>query len=546
MRKVLAAAALAFLLVGGFGAALAATVVHVEIPFGGTASTVVTGTCTVAGKGTRSCEFSRQVAIPYTGTAVTDATVPDPTTAPTTTAPTTTSAPPATVTITSPADGATVSGRIAFTATVSTVPARVEFTIDGGMLSTEFESPYVYGGDGNTLDTTTLANGTHALAARAVLTDGSSVQAGATVNVQNSAPPPPPSGRSSLRGPILFRYGASYGAAQTTAGQGYDRYGVVVVGYGDDAKVAQLPTAKGLAYRLMAEAHPCANDQDCLSGISQQTADAAGCSLRTSSGAYLARGTYHLFDVGSAACQQRWADNVAARLAAKGLDGLFIDNLICDFADELSDNGPGSSAKYPTKAAQRAAVVSFAQAVSSQLQARGYYVLANTFCYGDSSAASNTAWWVDVAPYPNGLITESFEQNPSNYSELKYDCPSCSWMGDWRARLDVLDAAQAAGADAWELSSGGSLAAAKYACASFLLRWNGKGGGCGADTGGADPYDASGWAFPVGAPTGAMVQSGTAFYRLFAAGKAIVNPDPSSSAIVAGVGLAPKSAYVGP
>lgn len=354
--------------------------------------------------------------------------------------------------------------------------------------------------------------------------------------------PSPPAGKQSITGPILFRYGNSYGATQTTAGQGYDRYSIVVVGYGDDAKVAQLPTAKGFAYRLMAEAHPCANDQDCLSGISQQTADRIGCSLKNAGANFLARGTYHLYDIGSVACQQQWIDNVAARLTLKGLDGLFIDNLICDFADELSDNGP--AVKYPTKAAQRTAVISFAQNVSSQLQAQGFYVLTNTFCYGDSSATSNTAWWNDVAAYPNGLITESFEQNPGNYTELKYDCPSCSWMGDWKARLDVIDAAQNAMSDAWELSSGGNLTVAKYACASFLLRWNAKGGGCGANTGGADPYDAAGWTYSVGTPTGTMTQSGGAFYRTFTGGRVIVNPSLSTQTVL-GVTLPAKSAYIG-
>jgi Big-like domain-containing protein len=94
------------------------------------------------------------------------------------------------VTITSPLAGATLDGNVSFTATVSNVtPTRVEFTVDGGSTWTESLSPYVYNGDGNTLDTTTLSNGSHTLAARAYLSDGSSVATSIQVNVQNSSTP---------------------------------------------------------------------------------------------------------------------------------------------------------------------------------------------------------------------------------------------------------------------------------------------------------------------------------------------------------------------
>jgi hypothetical protein len=329
---------------------------------------------------------------------------------------------------------------------------------------------------------------------------------------------------------------------QTTAGQGYDRYGVVVVGYGDDSKVSQLPTAKGLTYKTMLEVFSCSSSDICLSGASYSDALAAGALMKHSDGSLMVSASgYYLGDIGSATYQNLWVQKVSARLAAQHVDGVFIDNVICNNFAENS----GTSAKYPDDASWRAAALSFVKNVSAQMQAKGFYVLMNTYCYGNGSAASNTAWWNDVAPYPDGMITESFEQNPSSYTDLKYDCPSCSWMGDWKARLDVLDSAQAAGTDAWELSSGGSLVAAKYACASFRLKWNGKGGGCGADTGGVDPYDGSGWTYPIGTPTGTMTQSGAAYYRMYSNGKVIVNPS-TSSVTVLGVTLAAKTAYIGP
>jgi len=97
-------------------------------------------------------------------------------------------APAPTVSITSPSNGQTVSGSVAFTASVSgATPARVELSVDSGTPYVDTASPYT-----STLNTTTLANGTHTLTAKAVMSDGTSVSANVTVNVQNAASPPPP------------------------------------------------------------------------------------------------------------------------------------------------------------------------------------------------------------------------------------------------------------------------------------------------------------------------------------------------------------------
>jgi hypothetical protein len=99
-----------------------------------------------------------------------------------------------TVTITSPTAGATISGNITFAASVSGgTPARVELSIDAGTPYVETAAPYVYNGDGNTLDTTTLANGHHTLSAKVVMSDGTSATSSATVDVENQAPTAPPS-----------------------------------------------------------------------------------------------------------------------------------------------------------------------------------------------------------------------------------------------------------------------------------------------------------------------------------------------------------------
>src|SRR5207244_67154 len=70
------------------------------------------------------------------------------------------------------ANGSTLSGAVSWTASPSDPPTKVEFSIDGVLKWTETWSPYVYTADGNSVDTTTLANGGHTLAVTAYFSDG--------------------------------------------------------------------------------------------------------------------------------------------------------------------------------------------------------------------------------------------------------------------------------------------------------------------------------------------------------------------------------------
>lgn len=97
--------------------------------------------------------------------------------------------PPA-VSISSPANGATVSGTTTITATASdnVGVARVEFLIDGALLSTDTSSPYSV-----SWNTTSATNGSHALTARALdAANNQTTSSAANVTVNNTAPPPPP------------------------------------------------------------------------------------------------------------------------------------------------------------------------------------------------------------------------------------------------------------------------------------------------------------------------------------------------------------------
>jgi hypothetical protein len=88
----------------------------------------------------------------------------------------------------SPADGATVSGQIAWQVSVlAGAPSKVEFAIDGVAKWTDTSAPFTYG-----LDTTKLSNGSHALSATAYGAKGVKAATKATVTVANSTPEPEP------------------------------------------------------------------------------------------------------------------------------------------------------------------------------------------------------------------------------------------------------------------------------------------------------------------------------------------------------------------
>ena len=102
-------------------------------------------------------------------------------------------APTINVSIVSPSNGQTVSGRVTWEARTQGSTHFVYFSIDGVARWTEDGSPYIFNGDGNTLDTSTLSNGVHTLSVVATGNAHSSASAQVTVTVANTVLPPAPS-----------------------------------------------------------------------------------------------------------------------------------------------------------------------------------------------------------------------------------------------------------------------------------------------------------------------------------------------------------------
>jgi Big-like domain-containing protein len=108
------------------------------------------------------------------------------------------------------ANGAILSGSsVVWTATPSGSPVRVEFFIDGALLSTEYVSPYQFNGDpSGTLNTNTLSNGSHQLKVRAIYSDNSTAEQTITVTVSNgTTPTPPPLSSSTVTATLLGQTG---------------------------------------------------------------------------------------------------------------------------------------------------------------------------------------------------------------------------------------------------------------------------------------------------------------------------------------------------
>jgi hypothetical protein len=99
-------------------------------------------------------------------------------------------------TVSSISNGQTLTGNVSWTAGVSGLStssvSRVDFSIDGTLKWTEQLSPYVFNGDGGTLATTTLSNGSHTFSVKVTTTSGTSSTTSATATVSNGSTPPPP------------------------------------------------------------------------------------------------------------------------------------------------------------------------------------------------------------------------------------------------------------------------------------------------------------------------------------------------------------------
>jgi hypothetical protein len=412
--------------------------------------------------------------------------------------------------------GSTLSGSVSWTASTSDAPTKVDFSIDGVLKWSEIQAPYVYNGDGNTLDTKTLSNGGHALSVKASYPDGTTASASASVTVSNTVSASAPTAIG------IFRTGNSYALSGN-----YDRYNYTVVGRGDAAIAGGL-MSKSLVYMSAADINP-----NLDVGISYSQASASGWLLKDASGNYLksAGWGFYVGDVGNPAYQQAWVNNVASFLALNGDDGVFMDTVIADVAALTGGIYP---ALYPNQTAWENAMASFIAYVGPALKAKGFYVLANAHKYisgnnGSDDGSLEAGWWTRIGPNLSGLMTEYWMQNPNNVDQRKG--LGAEWYNHADGWQKLVSVAQSTGADFF----GDTYAASttdvhpmRYGKGTFLLDWDGGGGALFVDTGSADPWNAA-WTTNIGAPNGAKFQLQTGVWqRNFSNGYVVVNQNLGS------------------
>jgi Hypothetical glycosyl hydrolase family 15 len=347
-----------------------------------------------------------------------------------------------------------------------------------------------------------------------------------------------------IAGIAVLRLGSSAGA------QRLHRYSYVLLGkgqYHDVGRIKRLsPTTKVLSYttatglmddcaatgahrRHTRSRHPRAASRRWCPGITYQEAQAHDAHhpddrwiLTSASGKSLIAPHAphnHLANIGSASYRRTWASRVRAAAVAKRFDGILIDGVTARPPDWTRGRHPTA---YPSDGVWKGAMRRFVRFVGPPLKARGLYVLADTFKGGSTGDSADVAWWKTVAPYVDGLMAEHWEQ--SRTSNVR------SAGNRWYSALKLATAAHRSGADFFPLQYGSSadVRTMTYGKASFLLVWDGSGGGYIFNPQSrADPWNAA-WTTPIGKPTGSRRRVGVGWRRNYTRGVVLVNPDPTT------------------
>jgi hypothetical protein len=353
---------------------------------------------------------------------------------------------------------------VSWTASTSDAPTKIDFSIDGVVKWTEVQAPYVYNGDGNTLDTRTLSNGGHTLSVKASFPDGATASASKSVTVSNTAA----TTVAATTDLLTLRWGSSYQYLTNASS-----YSFIGIGQGEADTCESQNPGRCIIYVSGAQA---VYDDVWWAGVWYSEAKANGWLLHDRAGQeiyYGSGGNGRLTNPGNAAFQQQWITEVTAYLAAHHLQGVHIDN----FGVEPPSNGDPTwnIAEIANQQAYQAAQLSFIKAVGAALKAKGYYVLVNGEAYipgnnGSDDGTLTLNWQASFAPYVSATEIEYWQQNPNNTSQLYNDC-GCAWTGHWSGWQKVAADAQARGIGFVGLVYGSStdLRNARFGRGSFLL-----------------------------------------------------------------------------
>jgi Hypothetical glycosyl hydrolase family 15 len=256
-------------------------------------------------------------------------------------------------------------------------------------------------------------------------------------------------------------------------------------------------------------------------GVTSQEADPSWYLLNTGGQRFTFWGYDWMFaaDIGNPAYQQRWADNVLAKLRSGGWDGVFMDDTNPTIKYHYD---PAAVAKYPNDAAYSAATKSALAKIGPQIRAAGKLVIPNFGAWREYASTVNG--WLQ---YVDGGMEEML----GKWSD---DAGQGYLTGvDWQLQLNAIKAAQSAGKAYLGVThgSGTDRQAALYGWGTVLLAAQGT-----ASYTLADDYATQHW-FPefdydLGSPAGGETADATGVHRrAFARGLVLVNPTLSTVAV---------------
>jgi hypothetical protein len=223
-------------------------------------------------------------------------------------------------------------------------------------------------------------------------------------------------------------------------------------------------------------------------------------------------------DIGNAAYQQKWADNVLTEMGDKGWDGVFMDdtNPSMEYHYEVA-----RVAKYPTDAAYQAATKSALAAIGARFRAAGKLAVPNFGFWKDYPAVIN-----DWLQHVDGGMNENFVKVGTTTDG--YDREAV-----WTTQLQSIKDAEAQGKLYLGVSHAPNhdRAAARFGYATLLLAGNGRARfalhGDYTNENWFEEYD-----YRIGAPTGAETrEAGGVHKRAFANGLVYVNPTTAAAEV---------------
>lgn len=293
------------------------------------------------------------------------------------------------LTITSPANGATVKGVVTVQVTESNVPL-VDFLVDGIQVGEATSAPFSY-----SWDTTKLVDGQHTIEARSA--DGT-VESSVTVTTANGVKPPP----TSSSGLAMVAYGGSLASKSHLKDGTY----AVVVGDWRDAPLLATVSGEGYAYTVTTDGPTQANAAEFV------ILDPLGNS-----------------GLPGALTPDKYIAKCAALKAANpGLKGIFLDNCVAlgnDLPTVNQRRGGVTEAQFLAAIKQ----------VSAGLASHGLKWTANTggFISGDNRSNDGSLWilWAQtIAPYFAHLVCENWQEATFHVPPVKR-LRGTAWYQQW-------------------------------------------------------------------------------------------------------------------